>query len=326
MSQSDFPRVTIGVLSFNRLKYLRVLMESARECIQYPNLEWIVVDGNSHESGLQDYLRSLDYLDHCIVRTCSHAEAMNEIVEKASGKYLLLLPEDVQFIIRGKWLEAMVEIGEKHASVGGIVFNAQRRMTLQRQLVDWYWKWGSKSWKAPFRRPIASYQSRSGEKFYRSGNHRHPIIPAGILSFASVQMWRELGPWKTTKAGGEVGEDSSLGAETEMLQRVKRKGLNLESVVMEYPPCADLITDARGTKARIRGGNRRFGSYMSPPRGQFYYRIWEEKELRNQAFPYPGPSFEDLVQPLGYQLPVDEKGNALKVSVISPDEAYEVVT
>src|SRR5207237_240864 len=43
--------VTIGVVSYNRLHYLRALMESARECVRYPDVQWIVVDGNSVEPG-----------------------------------------------------------------------------------------------------------------------------------------------------------------------------------------------------------------------------------------------------------------------------------
>jgi hypothetical protein len=41
---TDPPRVTFGLLSWNRLHYLRATLESARRCLQYPNLEWIVVD------------------------------------------------------------------------------------------------------------------------------------------------------------------------------------------------------------------------------------------------------------------------------------------
>ena len=38
-TRTDSPLVTIGVISFNRLHYLRCLLESARECIDYPTLE-----------------------------------------------------------------------------------------------------------------------------------------------------------------------------------------------------------------------------------------------------------------------------------------------
>lgn len=79
------PLVTIGVVSYNRLHYLRALLESARTCVVYPNLQWIVVDGNSVEPGLRDYVESLEFLDRAVFVDCSHAEAMNLIVELAKG-------------------------------------------------------------------------------------------------------------------------------------------------------------------------------------------------------------------------------------------------
>jgi hypothetical protein len=56
---ADPPRVTLGLLSWNRLHYLRATLESARRCIQYPNLEWIVVDNESNEPGLRETSRAV---------------------------------------------------------------------------------------------------------------------------------------------------------------------------------------------------------------------------------------------------------------------------
>ena len=56
-SPSDFPLVSIAVISFNRLKYLKATLESLHQCVQYPYVQWIVVDGDSQEAGLQTYLK-----------------------------------------------------------------------------------------------------------------------------------------------------------------------------------------------------------------------------------------------------------------------------
>ncbi len=80
---ADPPRVTLGLLSWNRLHYLRATVESARRCIQYPNLEWIVVDNESTEPGLREYLEGCDWIDRLICKRQSHAEAMNQIMELA---------------------------------------------------------------------------------------------------------------------------------------------------------------------------------------------------------------------------------------------------
>jgi len=57
------PLVTIGVVSYNRLLYLRAMLESARECVEYPNLQWVVVDSGSTEPGLREYLEGIGFLD-----------------------------------------------------------------------------------------------------------------------------------------------------------------------------------------------------------------------------------------------------------------------
>src|SRR5260221_7706029 len=126
--------VTIGVVSLNGLRYLRALFESARECIDYPNLQWIVVDGNSAEPGLREYLESLDFLDEvAFVDSGLLADALNKLVELTRGEYLLMLPDRIQFIERGRWLADLVEVARDHPRVGHVCFDVQRRGTLANQ-------------------------------------------------------------------------------------------------------------------------------------------------------------------------------------------------
>jgi hypothetical protein len=94
---------------------------------------------------------------------------------------------------------------------------------------------------------------------------------------------------------------------------------------MRYPAVADIVTDPRGTKARIRLGNRRYGLYRPPAEGDLYYRIWDESELGRFEHLEPAPGFEDFVEPLGFELPLDDYGDLLKVSVIGDAEPYERV-
>jgi hypothetical protein len=86
------------------------------------------------------------------------------------------------------------------------------------------------------------------------------------------------------------------------------------------PVVADVVTDPRGTKARVRFGNRRYGRYAPPPEGDLYYRIRDESEV-----PSGLPAFEDFVQPLDFDLPLDDGGNLLKTNVIAEDEPYELI-
>lgn len=324
---ASVPLITIGVVSYNRLLYLRALMESARECIDYPNIQWIIIDGKSVEAGLHEYVESLNFVQQKVFVNCTHAEAMTRIVEMAKAEFIMILPDDVQFIIRGSWLQDMVEIVATHKNVGHIIFDAQRRSTVQRQFGKRCLKIMGKSYFIPHtKRRYAVLKTSSGREFLGCGNTRDPIAPAGIVSFGKTSLWRQLGPWVTKVAQGTVDNDSSLGAEDYMLDRYVKSGLNLEAVMMRYPVCADILTDPRGTKAKIRGGGRRYGRYMPPCGGNIYYRIWDDAEVKTLPSAGASLAFEEIVKPIGYDLPLDSTGNLLKVSVINEDEPYELVT
>jgi hypothetical protein len=314
---SSPPLVTIGILSYNRLEYLRVLVDSARECIRHPSVQWILVDGASVEPGLREYVEGLGFLDELVVEPCTHAEALNRVLELARGDYLMILPEDVQFVVRGGWLADLVELVRGEQGVGHVCFDAQRRTTIHSSFV---------ATGVPFvRRRFRRYRTESGREFLSYGDRRDGINGAGIMSFCRTEIWRTLGPWRTTEELA-VANDSSLGAERDMELRYQSSGLDLEAVLMRYPVAADVVTDPRGTKARVRAGNRRYGRYAPPPDGRFYYRIWDDAELAGRFSRYePAPGFEDYVEPLGFELPLDGEGGLLKVSVIDEHEPYEVV-
>ncbi len=329
MSQTTrLPLVTIGVVSFNRLKYLRALMESARECIQYPNIQWIIVDGNSRETGLREYIESLDFVQHKIFKDCTHAEAMNTIVSLAQGQNILMVPEDVQFIVKGRWLEDLVDVTAKNPRIGNVVFNYQRRSRIQHDFgkAFLHLRWGRhrRFLQMPFRRRVPVYRSASGMEFLGFGNLREGICGSGIMSFSRTEVWKKLGPWRATNA--KVGNDSSLGAEDDMVLRYFESGMSLENVMMRYCVAADIVTDMSGSKARVRGGNKRYGTYLTAPQGTIYYRIREQSELIRFADRLPAPGFEDVVEAIGYELPFDAQGNLLKSSTIDMSKPYEPIS
>jgi glycosyltransferase involved in cell wall biosynthesis len=316
------PLVTIGIVSYNRLHYLRALLESARECVRTPSVQWIVVDGNSVEPGLREYVEGCDFVQHKVFAECTHAEAMNRILELADGECLMILPEDVQFVVRGNWLEDMVEFVREHRGVGQVQFDAQRRKTLRRHFTESRVRLRGR--RLPLRRRARKLVTSSGQVFLGYGSEREPIGGAGIVTFCRTEVRRRMGRWRTAPAQAAL-EDSSLGAEADMIRRYRDSGLHLEAFLMRFPVVADIVTDPRGTKARIRRGNRRYGLYRPPPEGDLYYRIWDESELDRFDHLAPAPGFEDFVEPLGFELPLDEHGDLLKVSVINETEPYELV-
>jgi hypothetical protein len=152
-----------------------------------------------------------------------------------------------------------------------------------------------------------------------------PGVNTGGIAFCRAEIFRRLGPWQTTM-GLQLTNDAGLGTEGEMLARYARSGMRLERFLMRTPVLAAILTDPRGTTAKIRMGNRRYGRYVPPPHGRFYYRIYELEEARQRfADARPAPAFEDMVEPLGFELPLDEDGQLRKVSVIREDEPYALV-
>lgn len=79
------------------------------------------------------------------------------------------------------------------------------------------------------------------------------------------------------------------------------------------PVAADIITDPTGCKAKVRNGYR-YGVYMPPPEGTFYYRIRFLKDVRDEGDEFP-IDFTRGVGPLGFRLPFDNRGERKKSSI-----------
>ncbi len=315
------PKVTFGLLSFNRLQYLKATLLSARECIKYPNMEWIVSDNCSQEPGLQDFLDNQTWLDLCIRKEQTHAEAMNELVEKATGKYIFIWPEDVQFVVKGEWLVDLIEILEKHPEVGSVSLNAIRKCTLQE-----YFSPGAKSRVHWLKNDLAHFKklrkqkvitSSRGLQLFTLGGATPGVSGAGIPTLTRMAIWKELGPWKFKKQGASI-IDSSLGAEDDMVMRFFDHGRPWQMGSLQHPVAADILTDPTGCKAKVRG-NYRFGVYMPAPVPPFYYEIREQEQF--QSVPGQLPlSFFEVAKPVGFDIPKDSNGDhvksALNVSVV----------
>lgn len=312
------PLVTIGILSWNRLHYLRATLESARACLQYPNLQWIVSDNESHETGLRDYIESCDWIQHKIFKLQTHAAAMNELVAQAKGDYILIWPEDVQFTIKGDWLTDLVEILDQHRFIGSIGLDFQRQSTLRQRFArPWYVNRHIvleefKRFGLHFRRRKMVVSSR-GLKVRTCGFTMPGICGSGIPSLTRTAIWRELGPWKTTMGVNTNLIDSSLGAEDDMVARFHARRVPLQMGYLVKPVAADILTDPTGCKAKVRG-NRRYGVYLPPQESPYYYRIREASQIPDSPLDFPIP-FMEGVQPIGFTIPTDAQGDPLKSSI-----------
>lgn len=322
------PTVTIGIISCNRLKYLKATLESAKRCIQYPNLQWIVVDNASEEDGLVGYLKAQNFIDDLVLNEernpqQEHTNAMNEIIKRAKGEYVFIWPEDVQFTMEGEWLADYVEILENNPWIGSLCINALRNKTLKNTLgISRFKEWKKalvelKTFGKEYRKQKVLRSSR-GLKFFSMGWKEEGIIGSGIPSLGRTSMWKTLGPW--ISKGARPGlVDSSGGGEDEMLQRWREAKWPLHRVIPALPVAADIVTDDIGCKAKVRQ-NIRYGFYPDAEDGSFYYRIDSEKNyfpMSEISFPI---GFEDIIKPVGFSLPLDENGSLIKSSI---NESYQ---
>lgn len=312
------PKVTIAVLSWNRLHYLRATLESARRCILYPNLEWIVSDNESDEPGLKESLRQMSWIDRLFFKKQSHADAMNEIVAEAAGEYLILWPEDVQFIVEGDWLTEMVSVMQAHPEIGSVTLDALRQTTLDRLMKPIGWqdvpRLASEAyWRRRFPKRSRTVKSSAGHSFCLCDGRQCGICPSGIPSLTRTATWRQLGPWRTSKAAAANIIDSSMGAEDYMLHAFFLSRLPLQAAIPWMPVAADIVTDPLGCKAKVRKG-RRYGVYMpsQSPDG-LYYRIHEQADLQRRAT--KPLSFSDVVEPIGFSIPKDANGDRKKFPI-----------
>jgi hypothetical protein len=326
---SEAPKVTLAFLSWNRFHYLKATLLSARECIQYPNLQWIVSDNHSNEPGLRDWLEAQDWIDHKIFKTQSHAAAMNEMVEMTEGDYVMIWPEDVQFTLRGAWLQDMVDLlAAREQDVGSLCLDYARAVTLRNirrppllehraRFLDEIWRYRHR-----FRRSRV-ITSPGGMKYMTLGWTKSGVTGSGIPSVTRTALWRELGPWRTTGTRESVGLiDSSLGAEDDMVQRFYATGRPLQAAMPWVPVCADIVTDPLGCKAKVRG-KYRYGVYMPPQEGDYYYRIRDWEAFRNYDGEYP-MDFRQGVETLGYTMPVDGNGDRIKGS-FNPSVKFDMM-
>ena len=308
----NMPKVTFGIVNCNRLHYLRSCLESLIFCTDtYKNKEIIIVDNASVEEGTTEYLDSIESKGIIVVRKEKRdphnefAKALNIITEMATGDYICPLQGDMQFIVRGPWLERYVEYFQKHGDhIGCIALDAQRRSTIKR------------------RSPYGIFDKSDLDDSFRffMEPKRPPIAGAADVIY-SKKIINKIYPWNVNNLSHEGGDDS----ETAMLKKVENliatgELKDIFFISPQVPVSAAINTDKRGTNARVRG-NKRYGDYWEPKEDFRYYEIFEIEDLvsscnKNSAL----LPIDILAKGLGWSVPKDEFGNWLK-NPIRPETA-----
>ena len=106
----QWPRVSLIVPTRDQLHYLKPCIEGLRHSTDYPALEIIVVDNDSHEPETLAYLSALERDGIQVLRyphAFNYAAINNWAVEHASGEVIGLINNDIK-VIEPNWLKTMV--------------------------------------------------------------------------------------------------------------------------------------------------------------------------------------------------------------------------
>jgi glycosyltransferase involved in cell wall biosynthesis len=304
------PKVTFGIVNCNRLFYLKSCVESLLYCTSdYENKEVIIVDNASIEKGTEEYLSEKEQQGLSVVRMANRdpssefARGLNTIMKKATGKIIIPLQGDMQFILKGGWLNHYVNLLDKHeGSIGCMLLDAQRNI----------------------RNKSATFSQLLGDPEYPFiiDVNRFPFSGAADSAY-NRKVADFFGAWNEDNLNHEGGSDS----ETYMRNRVtlfmeQNKDVKLFAVQPIFSPAASIFTDSRGTNARVRG-NRLYGDYWEAKEDFKYYKIHEFddalKMCKDKRIPI---GIEDIAHPIGFEAPIDSTGN-WKKNPIRPETAIE---
>lgn len=306
------PKVTFGIVNCNRLHYLRSCLESLLYTTEtYTNKEIIVIDNASVEKGTSEYLDEKELQGIKVVRMKNRdpsnefAIGLNTIFEMSTGDYICPLQGDMQFVLKGDWLEKYISYFEKHKSnIGCIALDAQRKSTIQR------------------RQPFQIFTKEDIDTPFRLFiDSKRPPIGGAADCIYSREILEKIYPWNVKNINHEGGQDS----ETAMLQKVESllASQDLKDIFLiapQIPVSVAIWTDRRGTNARVRG-NKRYGDYWPPKEDFRYYKIYNIEDIEplisKEDLPVP---IENMAQGVGWSVPKDENGVWLK-NPIRPETA-----
>jgi len=306
-------RVTFGIVNYNRLFYLKSCAKSLVESVaDYKNVEFFCVDDDSTERGTKEYLDFLSDSGWTVINQQEHRttkkehsdvyndfdhafpyfDALNLMFEHSTGDLFVPIQGDLQFVRKG-WLLEYVSLFKERDDVACVMLDAQRRQRLERSYFD-------------------KIELESG-CFAIERGRRIPAAGDCVLDSRVVNM---LGKWSRSKAFDTPEDDFVARFETIY-------GRNKTVCVPWIPPALSIVTDPRGTNARIRN-DKRYGKYWEAENDLYY--DWVNKEQLPSHMHRP-VSIEELAIANGnWQLPVDEYGDWKKLNANQVDlEDYELI-
>lgn len=308
VNMKELPRVTFGIINCNRLHYLKSCVESLLVCTSdYPNKEIIIIDNASVEAGTDEYLSEKETSGLIIHKTEKRdphnefAKALNFITKESSGDFIAPIQGDMQFVVKGGWLEEYVKFySENINNIGCMMLDAQRTTRIKNQ---------------------SKFSTKFNDRFpFFYDLSRIPFCCSADVMY-SRQSLEWMGPFLEKNEGHEQGVNS----EDDMRKRIVASLSRIENpsifcVMPQIFPSVGIFTDSRGTNARVRE-NKRYGDYWPAKEGFSYYKIRDYDEVTDLYLSRTMPvGIEESAIPVGWDAPIDQFGN-WKKNPINPETA-----
>src|SRR3990172_9604012 len=110
------PKVSVIILNWNKLEYLKNCIESIERNTGYPDYEVIIFDNGSEEPGTKEFLSAQNHRVVLSPKNLGFAKGNNEAAKGAAGELLLFLNNDT--VVHKNWLEPMVRLMLEHPDCG----------------------------------------------------------------------------------------------------------------------------------------------------------------------------------------------------------------
>lgn len=284
--------LSICITSCNRFKYLKALLLSLDD-IKGENVEFNVVDMGSTESGLKEYLESLEHVNFFQFnkeRDWINDEyiARNKLLEMSNHDTIMFLQDDSQFIANKEALSQAIDDLWTMEDCYCLEIYGVRRVTL-RDTVD----------MTPVAVNDRKYWRRKDGHFLTTGIYKR-------------ELFQEIGnyptAWPTEKSYWGRSEDWYDKA-------VKNHRPHGQTYRTHVPLALSIWNDPRGGYAFIRE-DKRWGHYLDPvDESGLYYAKSSGPIVSSNLFKRDdtGPvSFMEIAEPLGWEIAKDEFGDQKK--------------
>jgi glycosyltransferase involved in cell wall biosynthesis len=288
-------KVSIGVISYNRKKYMQSLLKSL-ECVKDDDeIQVVVVDNGSTEPGLVEMLKESSVIDSLHLGKKGNwindeYIAKNKITDLSQGDVLFSMQDDRQLLGTPEYIK-MYARDLMSAKIPYMGVDAVRICTL-----------GSRIDKTQ-----CLLSQETGCKYWMNLNNH-----VGTTGMFIVDILKELGPypvnWPVEKSYWGRSEDVFNNM---MWKKYPQQCVSIRSHV---PLVAGVWNDPRGGQAFIRN-DMRHGVYKeAPDKSGLYYRMLDNNEIKKMLDSTSPMSFVDVCDPIGWEYAKDAHGDQKKFS------------